>query len=163
MSSNARQAVEVGRGSQRQNQVVELELEPPAHRAVFDHDPPRLQVDDAHVAVVECHSAERGPKGADDMLGFDGPRDDFGQHRREEQKILVADERDLDGVIAAEAFLERPSRVHPREPAAQHQNAFCDHRGSTDDDCHRVRHPRPQFRYTGERNSAGACESLPPP
>ena len=98
------------------------------HRPLGEEDAPTREVEVDHLVAAEAEPS--GPadvtNGLDDVARLHQRGGDLGKEGREEDIVLVADEPQLDVRTASQPPLEHAHGFHPREPAAEHDDA-CRH------------------------------------
>jgi hypothetical protein len=67
---------------------------------------------------------EKFPKGIYDICDLEIACCDFVKHRREEEKIIAANEANLHRVLSCQQFLEMHGGVNTTETAAQNDDSF---------------------------------------
>ncbi|MFN8643862.1 MAG: hypothetical protein U0802_20205 [Candidatus Binatia bacterium] len=124
MLGDPRRAEEVGHRAEGEHQmVVRQAMRMPGLDAVGDGHHPRAQVDVQHLSVEERGAAEQLADRVDDVGEIEVGGRHLVQHRREEEEVVLVDQRDLDGRVAAEEPFELHHRVDPAEPAAEDHDA----------------------------------------
>jgi hypothetical protein len=113
-----RQPEEVGDAPQREDEMVVLQgMRVPSLCMPHDDSAPR-EIDVLHLSDEEhrtpYHPANRGH----DVSQVQVARRDLVKHRREEDEVVVVDDRDLDRCPSRQRLLQLDGRVHPCEAAA---------------------------------------------
>ena len=119
MLGEATQTAEVGDVPQRNDEVIERNLVRMWLEPRRGDDDALLQIDGLHLTDVHLGERQQSAEGAHQVGEPDRSRDDLGQHRLEDEVVLLRHEDDLVVAFAAEELLEALRDVDATEPAAQ--------------------------------------------
>ncbi len=82
------------------------------------------EVNGLDLADVQVRARQQPADGADHVRDADRAGDHFGQHRLEDEVVLLIDQHDLEIVAPPERLLKLLRRVDPGEPAAENDHAL---------------------------------------
>src|SRR6266513_4956668 len=89
-----------------------------------NQDPLVWQIDFVHITHQHLNFAKQLSKRIYDICDFEIARCDLVQHRREQEKIIVANEENLHRVDSREQFLKMNGRVNTAETTAENDDSF---------------------------------------
>src|SRR6266481_9511801 len=89
-----------------------------------NQDPLVWQVNLVHVPHHYLDLMEQLPKGIYDVCDLEIARCDFVKHRREQEKVIAANQTDLRQTIYREQFLKLHRSINPAEAAAENNYSF---------------------------------------
>jgi len=75
----------------------------------------------------KARAAQQLPERADDVACADAARACFGQHRREQKKVLAVEQRDVHITLAPKPLLQFERGIESGESAAGDYNLSCCH------------------------------------
>ena len=104
--------------TEREQQMIELELELTALESMNAPNFPRVKIDILHVGFDHIHVTQNSAQRIHDVAGRKIARRDFMQHRRKQNEILPRDQRYLDIRPTREMLVQIFCRVEPGETAA---------------------------------------------
>src|SRR5947208_3729723 len=82
------------------------------------------QVNFVHVTHQYLDLTEQLPKGIYDICDLEIACCDFVKHRREEEKIIAANEANLHCVLSRQQFLKMNGGINPAETTAENDDSF---------------------------------------
>ena len=138
----AAQPAEVGHRPQREDQVVVFDDVGVGQEPRGGGDGALLQIDRLDLAHVDLGRGQEAPQGADQIHQADGSGDHLGEHRLEDEVVVLGDEDDLVVVEAAQLLLELSRNEDPAEAAAEDHDAFRAMRGHRTLRAEDAAHPR---------------------
>src|SRR6266481_5613953 len=89
-----------------------------------NQDPLVWQVNLVHVTHQYLDLMEQLPKGIYDVCDLEIARCDFVKHRREQEKVIVANQTDLRQTIYREQFLKLHRSINSAETTAENDDTF---------------------------------------
>ena len=94
-----------------------------------DTNAPSFEIHFAHPPAHQFRATQAGAQRRADVARLQAAAGHFSQHRREQQGVGLAHQRERDGTVRAEDLLEILSGGHPRESAAQNDDVLRLRRG----------------------------------
>ncbi len=122
--AHAGHARKIGDGSQGQHQIVEAQRFASVLIAQINCDLAVFQINLFDCARIEGDAGGNATDGHQDMLGFDGARDEFWQHGMEDKEVVLADDADVDVAAALHQLLQFHRTVCSGKATAKDEHFF---------------------------------------